>query len=242
MASGSAPTWAVALVFDLEFDILRPRDFAKTLHRFLQQVSRRSGLNVETLLARFHSGQGEQVFGQARHAQGALADDLEELAGVIVVRRAVEQGFGVALNGSQRRAQFVGDVGNKVATGLLDPFGLGQVAQNGHGAAARHGSGGHVESASGDDGRGPGSKHFSRFTRAPHRSQEIRIANRLHQRCVLAGVLRNQFVHGLVGPLHAIVRPDRDDGVLHAVEQRLELALAVLQRGKAFFEMAGGLV
>ena len=94
----------------------------------------------------------------------------------------------------------------------------------------------------GNDGPGPGGKYFSRFTRSPHRSQEIRIANGLDQGRILAGVLRNQFVHGLVGPLHAIIGADGDDGVLHAVEQGLELALAGLQCGKTFFQMAGGFV
>ena len=143
-------------VFDHQFDILRPRDFAKALHRLLQQVRRRGGFDVETLLARFHPRQGEQVFGEARHAQRALADDLEKLAGVVVVRRAVQQGFGVALDGSQRRAQFVRDIGNEVATGLLHPFGLGKVAQDRHGAAAGHRRGGHIEGASRERWTRPG--------------------------------------------------------------------------------------
>ena len=221
---------------------MRPRDFAKALHRFLQEFGRRAGLDVETLLSRFHPRQGEQIFGQARHAQGALANDLEKLAGMVVVRRAIEQSLGVALNGSQRRAQFVRDVGDEIAARLLNSFGLGQVTQHGYRPAARHGRGSHVESASGNDGCSPGSKYLSRFTRAPHRGQEIRIANGLDQGRILAGVLGNQFVHGLVCPLHAIIRADRDDGVLHAVEQGFELALAGLQRGEAFFQMAGGLV
>ena len=47
-----------SVVFDFQFDILYPRDFAEALHRFLQQLGRRAGLDVETLLARFHPWPG----------------------------------------------------------------------------------------------------------------------------------------------------------------------------------------
>ncbi len=230
------------VVFDLQLDILCARNFAKTLHRFLQKVSRRDRLDVETLFAGFHPRQGEQIFGEARHAQSALANDVEKFAGVVVFRRAVEQGLGVALNGSQRSAQFVRDVGNKIAARFLHPLGLGKITQHGHRAAAGHGRGGHVEGASRQDGCGPRGKHLACFTCVPHRGQEIGIANGLDQRSVLARVLRDQFVHGLVRPLHAIVGADGDDGILHAVEQGFELALAGLQSGETFFQMAGGLV
>ena len=242
MASGSAPTWAEAWSSTFNSTFCVRAISRKLCTASCSSSASRAGLDVETLLARFHPRQGQQVFGQARHAQGALADDLKKIAGVIVVRRTVEQSLGVTLNGSQRRAQFVRDVGDKVATRLLHSLGFGKVAQHRHGAAARHGCSGDIEGPSGNDGRSPGSKHSARLARSSHRSQEIRIANGLHQGGIFARALRNQFVHGLVGPLHAIIGTDRDDGVLHAVEQGFELMLAGLQRGKAFFQMAGGLV
>ena len=155
--------------------------------------------------------------------------------------RAVEQGFGIALNRSQRSAQLVRNIGDKIAPCLFHPLGLGQIAQHRHRAAAGHGRGGHVEGASRNNGCGPRGKYLSIFTRPAHSGQEIGIANGLHQQRILTGSLRNQFVHGLVRPLHAVVGTDRDDGVLHAVEQGFQLALAGLQRGETFLQMAGGL-
>src|SRR5271157_238099 len=57
-----------------------------------------------------------------------------------------------------------------------------------------------------------------------------------------AGALRNQAIHGLIGPLHEAVGTDGDDGVLHAVEQGLELALAGADGGKAALDLPGSLV
>ena len=54
--------------------------------------------------------------------------------------------------------------------------------------------------------------------------------------------MRNEAVHGLVGPLHEAVGADGDDGVLHAVEQGFELALAGADGGKTFFDAAGGFI
>ena len=69
---------------------------------------------------------------------------------------SVEQGFGVSLNGGQRGAEFVGDVGDKVATGFFDAFGFGEIAEDGNGAAIGQRSGGDVEGAAGNDGSGAG--------------------------------------------------------------------------------------
>ncbi len=57
-----------------------------------------------------------------------------------------------------------------------------------------------------------------------------------------AGALRDQAVHGLVGPLHEAVGADGDDGVLHAVEQGFELALAGADGGETLFDAAGGFI
>ena len=75
-----------------------------------------------------------------------------------------------------------------------------------------------------------------------NRRQEIGIADRLHQERILAGVLRHKPVHCLVRPLHAMVGADRDDSILHAVEQGFQLTLAGLQSCKAFLQMAGSLI
>ena len=72
--------------------------------------------------------------------------------------------------------------------------------------------------------------------------EEIGIANGFDDGRVEARVLRNEAIHGLVGPLHEAVGADGDDGVLHAVEQSFELALAGADGGEAAFDLSGGLV
>ena len=72
--------------------------------------------------------------------------------------------------------------------------------------------------------------------------EEIGIADGFNDRSIEASVLRDEAVHGLVGPLHEAVGTDGDDGVLHAVEQGFELALAGAHGGKTAFDLAGGFV
>src|SRR5580700_2915689 len=66
-------------VFHLQVDAMSTRQFTEILHRFLQNLSRRNRLNIKTLLARFHSRQGEKIFREARHAMSILADNFEKL-------------------------------------------------------------------------------------------------------------------------------------------------------------------
>ena len=133
-------------------------------------------------------------------------------------------------------------VGNKIATSLFYTFGLGEITQHGYGSSAGHGGGSHVEGTARHDGRGPGGEHLPGLTRITYRGQEVGVANSVDKGCVLASAMGNQFVHGLVRPLHAIIRIDGDDGILHAVEQGFELTLAGLQSGEVFFQMARGFV
>src|SRR5213075_2240708 len=85
------------------------------------------------------------------HAGRILANYLEELANMIAFGRSVEQGFGVALNGGQWRAQFVRNVGDEIAARLLHALGLGKIAQDSNRSSSRHRRCRHVEGAAGDD-------------------------------------------------------------------------------------------
>ena len=215
-------------------------DLAKILHRLAHQLGRLHRLDVEALLSGLHPRQGEQILGEARHADGVLADDFQKIA--VVFRGGVEQGLGVSLNRSQGSAQFVRYVGDEVAARLLDAFGLGLIAQHGDCAPARHGRRGHVKSPAGQDRTGSAGAHSSFFARGPQGAEKIGIADRFLDRCIPPGSLGNQPVHGLIGPLHALVLADGDDRVLHAVQQSLQPVLAGAQSGKAFLELVGGFV
>src|SRR5580658_5429025 len=147
-----------------------------------------------------------------------LANNLEKVARVTVLRRTVEQGLGIALNGGQRRPQLVGNVGYEIATGFLHPLGFGQVTQDGNGASPRHGSGGYIEGATWNNGSGSCGEHLSGFAGSAYGAQEIRIAHGFNDGSIQPGALRNQAIHTLIGPLHAVVGTNGDHGVLHAVE------------------------
>ena len=72
--------------------------------------------------------------------------------------------------------------------------------------------------------------------------EEVGIANGFDDRGIQASVLADEAIHGLIGPLHEAVGADGDDGVLHAVEQSFELALAGTDGGETAFDLSGGFV
>ena len=78
---------------------------------------------MQLLLGGFDPRHDEQILGEAVHAGGVLVDGSEELAGMRAERGLViEEGFDVAGDGGERRAELVGDVGDEVALGALDLF------------------------------------------------------------------------------------------------------------------------
>jgi len=122
-------------ILDLQVNAVIAGDFAKALFSVVKEFGRRDGLGVETSFAGFDAGQREQVFREAGHAGGILADDFQKLAGGRdVVRSGVEQGFGIALDRSERGAQFVGNVGDEIAAGFFDALGFGKIAKHGDSA------------------------------------------------------------------------------------------------------------
>ncbi len=69
-----------------------------------------------------------------------------------------------------------------------------------------------------NDGRGAGGLYLFCGGRSFDGGQEIWIANGFDDGSIEARVLRNEAIHGLVGPLDQAVGADGDDGVLHAVQ------------------------
>ncbi len=65
---------------DLQFDFLAAGDLAETFFGVVQEFDGRNGFGIEAGLAGFDARQSQQVFGEARHAGGVLADDFEKLA------------------------------------------------------------------------------------------------------------------------------------------------------------------
>ena len=146
--------------------ICRSTSWLRAISRKLSSASWRSsigrnGFGIEAGLAGFDAREGQQVFGEARHAGSVLADDFQKLAvGSGIFGAEVEESFGVSLNGSQGSAEFVRDVGNEIAASFFDALGFGEIAEHGDGAAIGQGSGGDVEGAAGNDGGGASGLHL----------------------------------------------------------------------------------
>ncbi len=230
-------------VLYLKIDTVATGDLAKALFGVVQKFHGRNGFGVETSFAGFDASQGQQIFGEAGHAVGILADDFQKLTcGNCVFGSAVEQGFSIALNRSERSAEFVGNVGDEVAAGFLDALGFGEVAKYGDSASVRQRRGGNVESAPGNYGRGAGSFDFAAGGGFLDGGEEVGVADGFDYRLLQASALRNQAVHGLISPLYEAVGAHGDDGVLHAVEQGFKLALAGLDGGETLLDAAGSLI
>ena len=60
----------------------------------------------------------------------------------------LDQGLDVTLNGGERGAQFVADVGDKLAAGFFRGIDAGDVVKHGQRSAGRHGNGMDLEDAS----------------------------------------------------------------------------------------------
>ena len=230
-------------ILDLQVNPVGAGDFAEALFGVVEKFGGRDGFHLETGFARFDAGEGEQVLGEAGHAGGILANDFQKLAsGSGVFGSAVEQGLRIALNRSERRAQFVGNVGDEVAASFFDALGFGEVAEHGDGASVGQRGGGDVEGAAGDDGSGAGGFDFAGGGGFLDGGEEVGIADGFDDGLMQASALRNEAIHGLIGPLHEAVGADGDDGVLHAVEQGFELALAGADGGETLFDAAGGFI
>ena len=218
-------------------------DFAEALFGIVEKFGGWNRFHVEAGFARFDARQSKEIFSKAGHASGILANDFKELArGCAIVGSAVEQSFRIALNRGERRAQFVGNVGDEVAAGFFDALGFGEVAEHGDGTSSRKRGSGDIESAPRDDRSGAGGLDFVGGRGFLDGGEEVWVADGFLDRLLQAGALRNEVVHGLIGPLHVAVGADGDDGVLHAVEQSFELALAGADGGKTFFDAASGLI
>ena len=156
--------------------------------------------------------------------------------------RGVEQSFGVSLNRGERRAEFVRDVGDEIAARFFDALSLGEITKHGDDAPVGQGGCGYVEGPAGNDGGGARGLDLFCGGRGLDGGEEVRIPNRLNHGRIEASSLRDKAVHGLIGPLHQAIGADGDDGVLHAIEQSLELALAGADGGKATLDLSGGFV
>ena len=96
--------------------------------------------------------------------------------------RVFDQRLHVALNGSERRAQFVAHIGDKFAPRFLCGLNAGHVVQNGERAAAGQRRCVDLKDAPWRKRTGAAKANLAALERAAHAGQQLRVAHGVHQR------------------------------------------------------------
>ena len=166
--------------------------------------------------------------------RGVFEDDAQELAsGFRVGMGLLDEGFNVALDGGERSAEFVADVGDEVAAGFLGGFDAGDVVEDDERAAAGQGGGIDLKDAALGKGTGPAKADFSVVQSAAHAGQDFRVADKVDQRAAGVDLRADDALHDGIGPSHQALRGDGDDAFLHGVEHGGQFLAAALDLSEA---------
>ena len=102
-------------------DVFAVRDGANGVHHTAQQFGCMERRKAEFFGAEFQPREGEEVSRQPGEPFRIMANDIEEAKIVLlVVKRPVDERFGIALNRSQRGAKLVGHVDDEVAANAFE--------------------------------------------------------------------------------------------------------------------------
>src|SRR6266849_4249419 len=120
---------------------------ARGFHAGFDKLRDADAADFELQAVGVHFREHEQVFGEAREAARMLDDNFEKAPAMLrIVHGPGEQRFREALNGGERGAKFVGDVGDEIAADAFELAQLGDVVKDHDGAGsfagARRGDGG----------------------------------------------------------------------------------------------------
>ena len=148
----SAQRWqrfdSACAIHDLQLDALGAGDLAEALFRFVQKLDGATGSVSKRVSPDSTRASVSKSSVRRDMRAGILADDFQKFAGRAgIFRNDVKQSLGISLNRGQRRPQFVGNVGDKVATGLFHALGFGEIAKHGDRAAIGQWGGGDIEGA-----------------------------------------------------------------------------------------------
>ena len=106
-------------------------DAADGVDRILKQNTSANRLDTELVVGALDAGEGEQILSEAVHAAGVFENDSKEFeCGFGAWVRIFDQRFDVALDGRERSAQLVTDVGDEFAARFLSGFNAGDVMQH----------------------------------------------------------------------------------------------------------------
>ncbi len=160
-------------------------------------------LKGELVVGTFDTGEGEQILGEAAHAASVLENDAEEFerdfrTGIGIL----DQRLHVALNGSERGAQLVADVGDKFAARFLRGLNAGDVMQNDKRAARRQWSSVDLEDLSRRKKAGAAHAELAAFKSAAHAGQQLGIADKVNQRTARHELRSGDALHDGVRPAH----------------------------------------
>ena len=137
----------------------------------------------ELVVRTFNAGKSQQIFGEPIHPLCIFEDDLQELKrGDGVWMGVFDQRLNISLNRSERRAQFVADIGDKIATGTLCGFYARYIVKDGNGAASRQRRSVDLEDAPRSQRTRATVAHFAVFNCAVYARQQFRIAHGVNKR------------------------------------------------------------
>src|SRR5256885_11568400 len=134
------------------------------------------------------------------------------------------------------------DIRDKVTARFFDAFDFRDVMEDSYGAALWQRGDGDVKCAAGDKRLRLGSCDLVLFQSLIQRVQEVGITNSFDSRHTGAGLDWQKSPHQAAGPLKFLLGREGDYAVLHAVEQRLQLAATAFKRTEALFQFSRGLV
>jgi hypothetical protein len=143
----------------------------------------RTGCRRELVVGAFDAGESEQILGEPIHAAGVLQNDAKEFEGGFRAGIGIlDERLDVALDGSERRAQLVTDVGDEFAAGFLRGLDAGDVVEHDERATGGQWRGVDFKDAAGRKQAGAAHAKLAALERATHAGQQLRIAHRVDQR------------------------------------------------------------
>ena len=227
----------------LELNAGVDHDAADGVDRILKQNAGADRLQGELVVGAFDAGEGEQILGEAIHAAGVFENDAKEFeCGFGAGMRIFDQRFDVALDGSERSAQLVADVGDEFAAGFLRGLDAGDVVQHDQRAARGQRRGVDLKDAAGSKQAGAAHAELAALERAANAGQQFRIADEVDERPAGSNLRSGNALHDGVGPADEARRCDGDDRFLHGVEHDGQLVAAAFELGKVPAEPDRGLI
>ena len=129
----------------------------------------------------------------------------------------------------------MGYVRNKIATSFFYAIDFGHVVQHHNSAATQHGRRTHIKNPSGQYGASAHVGGDSATQRLFYASEQVRIANRLHQRVAGLHGSTHQPLHHAIRPVNTALRIDGNHRLFHTVEDGFHFLATILQGAKDRF-------